>query len=353
MSHHPPRAAILLIPVLVAIVLTLFAWPNARLGPRDLPIGVAGPSAAAAAIEHKLAQQQGAFEVHRYANARAARTAIEDREVYGAVIATPNGPSVLTASAASTAVAQLLTHAAEEMGPDTVVADVVPASPRSAALAASVLPLVLAGIVTGLAAAGIASSRRERLALVVLGSALAGVAAAAVVQSWLEVVEGDWAANAGSLALTVLAIAVIVAGLEALVGKAGAAIAALTMVLIGNPFSGVATAPEMLPQPVGALGQLLPPGAGGNLLRSTGFFDGAGASSHVLVLAAWTVLGTACLLLARRRPDENTTTQRDSDDQVPYPNRDQATGRRSVRLRDGSGQAALVADEHGLSRDGA
>ena len=42
------------------------------------------------------------------------------------------------------------------------------------------------------------------------------------------------------------------------------------MVLVGNPFSGVGSAPELLPQPVGGIGQLMPPGAGGNLLRSTG-----------------------------------------------------------------------------------
>jgi hypothetical protein len=68
------------------------------------------------------------------------------------------------------------------------------------------------------------------------------------------------------------------------------------MVLIGNPFSGVATAPELLPQPVGAIGQLLPPGAGGNLVRSTGFFDGAGAGGHLAVLVAWAVFGLAALV---------------------------------------------------------
>jgi hypothetical protein len=62
------------------------------------------------------------------------------------------------------------------------------------------------------------------------------------------------------------------------------------MVLIGNPFSGVGTGPELLPQPVGAIGQLLPPGAGGNLLRSTAFFDGAGGRSR----------GGARRLVARR-----------------------------------------------------
>jgi hypothetical protein len=35
------------------------------------------------------------------------------------------------------------------------------------------------------------------------------------------------------------------------------------------------------------IGQLLPPGAGGNLLRSTGFFDGAGGAEHLTVLAVW------------------------------------------------------------------
>src|ERR671925_342930 len=49
--HRPPPAAILLIPVAVALVLTLFAWPSARLEPRDLPIGVAGAPVAAEAIE--------------------------------------------------------------------------------------------------------------------------------------------------------------------------------------------------------------------------------------------------------------------------------------------------------------
>ena len=93
----------------------------------------------------------------------------------------------------------------------------------------------------------------------------------------------------------------MVAGLKALLGEAGVALGALTMILVGNPFSGVGSAPELLPQPVGGLGQLLPPGAGGNLLRSTGFFDGAAAGGHVAVLAAWALAGLAALALASVR----------------------------------------------------
>jgi hypothetical protein len=308
--HRPSPAAILIVPLAVALVLTLFAWPNARLEPRDLPVGVAGSHAAAEAVEQRLTANEGAFDVHRYSDEAAAHSAIEDREVYGAFIATPAGAKVLVASAASPAVAQMLTHAASEGGATAgagaaPVQDVVAVSPAGGALAASVLPLVIAGLLTGAAAATLVSGALARAGLVVAGSIVAGLVATAIVQSWLDVVQGDWAVNAAVLGLTVLAIASVVAGLEALMGKAGLIVAALTMILIGNPFSGVGTAPEMLPEPAGAIGQLLPPGAGGNLLRSTGFFDGAAAGEHVTVLVVWALAGLAAVLAAGvrdRRP---------------------------------------------------
>ena len=175
-----------------------------------------------------------------------------------------------------------------------LVQDVV-AAPRGAALASSVLPLVLAGILTGVVASLLALRGRERLGLLVVMSFLCGLAANLIVQSWLEVVEGNWIANAAVLSLTVLAIASFVAGALALFGAPGAVLAALVMVLIGNPFSGVGSAPELLPQPIGAIGQLMPPGAGGNLLRSTGYFDGAAAGGHIAVLLAWTLTGLGAL----------------------------------------------------------
>ena len=124
-----------------------------------------------------------------------------------------------------------------------------------------------------------------------------------IAQWWLGIVESNWVANWAVLSLLVLAIAAVVAGFEALIGAAGIGVGALTMVLIGNPFSAVSSAPEMLPKPVGDIGQLLPPGAGGNLLRSTAFFDGADAGGHVVVLVAWVAVGLAALAAAavRRR----------------------------------------------------
>ena len=299
--RRPPIAAIIVAPRVAALVLVLFAWPTARLEPRDLPVGVAGTPAAVQDIEERLLVTDGAFDVHRYDNEAAAREAIEDREVYGAFVAGPAGAKVLTASGGSPMVAQQLTHAAGAGGSAVVVEDVVASSPAGAALPSSVLPLVLAGIVVAVVASALATGTFRRTALVITGSVVAGLAATAIVQSWLDIVGGDWAANAAALSLFVTSIAAVVAGFEKLLGRAGVALAAITMVFVGNSFSGAGSAPELLPEPAGWLGQLLPPGAGANLLRSTGFFDGAAAGGHVLVLLAWTAVGVAALVLPALR----------------------------------------------------
>jgi hypothetical protein len=135
-----------------------------------------------------------------------------------------------------------------------------------------------------------------------------GLAMAAILQYWLGSLGGDYLANAGGIALSIGATALTLLGLESLLGTAGLGIGAAVMMLVGNPLSGVASAPQMLPGWSGALGQLLPPGAGGSLLRSTAFFDGAGATHAVVVLLSWLAFGAllcvASALRARRRPAE-------------------------------------------------
>jgi hypothetical protein len=70
-------------------------------------------------------------------------------------------------------------------------------------------------------------------------------------------------AEAGVLGLTALAIGATVAGFAALIGTPGLALGALLMVLIGNPFSGAASAPELLPEAVGLTGPGAAAGSGG------------------------------------------------------------------------------------------
>jgi succinate dehydrogenase hydrophobic anchor subunit len=290
--------AIVLVPLAIAVIVALFAWPASRQEPRDLPVAVAGPPAAAESIERQLNKQEGAFDVQRVADEAAAREAIDDRDVYGAFVATPDGAKLLTATAASATVAQALTHAAPA---GVKVVDAKPIGSASSGLSSAVFPLILAGTLTGLASMALASSALGRAGLLAVGAGLGGIVAAGLVNSWLDVVGGDFAVNAAGLALMIMAIGSFVAGAQALWGHIGGTVAAMTMVFIGNPFSGVASGPEMLPQPVGLIGQLMPPGAGGNLLRSTGFFDGAGAGGHIVVLATWALVGLGGLAVAALR----------------------------------------------------
>ncbi|WP_020577813.1 hypothetical protein [Actinopolymorpha alba] len=306
----------LLVPVLAAVALLMFVWPAARMAPHDLPIGVAGPAQATGVLTERLsAVGSGAFEIHQYADEAAARSAIQDREVYGALVAGPSGMTVLTASAASPLVAQLLTQAvtaeaggAGDAGAMPRIVDVVPTTPddpRGGVLNASLLPLVLGGLLGGVLLATVTRPGLGQSVALVLVAALVGLAATGIAQGWLDAFRGDWWVNAGVLGLTVLAIGSAVAGLAALFGRVGMGLGAALMMLVGNPFSGVTSAPELLPRWAGITGQLLPPGAGGTLLRSTAFFDGATALRPLTVLCAWTVFGLAAVFLGalwRGRP---------------------------------------------------
>ena len=137
------RVLLILVPsVLIALMLALFAWPSSRLAPRGLPIGVVGDPPA-------LPAGSGAFSIHRYSSEQAARHAIEQRQVYGALVdSSASGRTLFVASAASLFVAQLLQRSFASDRPLVRVVDVVPADPqdpRGAALALSALPLVIIG----------------------------------------------------------------------------------------------------------------------------------------------------------------------------------------------------------------
>ncbi|PSL06155.1 hypothetical protein CLV30_103310 [Haloactinopolyspora alba] len=294
--------------VLIGVLMTAFVWPNSQIEPRDVPLAVAGPPEAAEQVEGRLAEAApGAFEVEAVADEAAARAAIEDRDVYGAIVMDPAGtPTMLTASAASPAVARLLDGVAAQLaaaeqpdtGPAPAVEDVVTLpddDARGVGFNGGAFPMVIAGTAAGAALVLTVSGVGRRLVGAASASVLGGLSAVLVMQAWLGVLGGDWWANAGVFALTIGAVSTTIIGLHSLIGVPGVGLGALIMVVLGNPLSGVTSAPEMLPSGWGALGQALPPGAGGTLLRSTSYFDGAAAGGPLLVLTAWIAGG---LLLA-------------------------------------------------------
>ncbi|RQW92230.1 hypothetical protein, partial [Micromonospora globispora] len=255
------------------------------------------------------AARPGAFDVTTLPDAAAADRALRDREVYAAFVAGPEGITLHTAPAASPTVAALLTEAAAQLsaGRPVPVVQVVPADPddpRGAGFAAGFLPLALTSMLAGALLTLLVAHRGARL-LGLLGYAvLAGLVGAAVLHGWLGVLDGDLWREAGAIGLFALAAAGTVAGLGALLGNPGIGLGALLVFLVGNPLSAVSAAPELLPQPWGTVGQFLPVGAGGTLLRSTAFFDGAGATRSLAVLTGYAVVGLVLVLVGRFRSAE-------------------------------------------------
>jgi hypothetical protein len=301
--------------LVVAVVVTAFVWPASRSAVHDLPLAIAGPPVAVQEAAGRLeAARPGAFDVLAVADEAAARAAVADRDAYGAIVLSPSAaPAVYTASAASPAAAQAISEVARALRGDAPapVTDLAPTAaqdPRGAGLGSAALPLVLAGILAAVVATLRIRGAGRKLAVVAGFAVVGGVTVTALLQSWLGVLDGSFLANAGVVSLGIAAVGLPIAGLAALIGPPGIGVGAALMMLLGNPFSGLATAPEMLPGGWGEVGALLPPGATGALLRSTSFFDGAAAARPMAVLATWATAGVLLLLAAALRASRRPTS---------------------------------------------
>lgn len=300
------------ITALLAAMLSLFAWPATSAAPTGLPIVVAGPAPATAQISATLAQARpGAFEISTRATRDEAIAAIREYRAYGGVVVVASSAEVLTATARSAAVAQLLgqlgTQLGASRGAPVTVTDVVPApsrDPRGAGLVAGLLPIVLAGLICAAASTMLLSRRADRVTALLAVAALGGLTLAWLLHGWLGSLTGSFPASAAVLALGITAVGLPALGLESALGHRGLGLAAVLFVLFGNALSGAASAPEMLPVGWGAFGQLLPPGATSSALRSVAFFDGAGATGPLVVLGCWAAFGAALLALSHRRGTE-------------------------------------------------
>ncbi|MGW4518544.1 ABC transporter permease [Streptomyces sp. NPDC004393] len=337
------RRAVLMIvglPLVVSLAAMAYAWPASRIAPRDLPVGIVGTSTASQNVVESLTRSKpGGFDFHLYPDQASARSAIKNREVYGAFAITPASVTVLEATAASTPVAQLLgmsgqqlaIHATklseERLAPPahatshgsrarksvakTVAqvtvktVDVVPTStddPRGVVFSSALLPLTICSVLIAalITLSGLRLPGWRRFIDLIVGCAVSGLAAYLVTQGILGALPHNHVATWAALSLTMLAVSTTSAGLIRLIGQPGLGLGAALMVFVGNPFSGSTSAPELLPKAVDDIGQWLPPGAGASLLRSTAYFDGHGSGGHIVVLVLWSVFGLMSVVFGRR-----------------------------------------------------
>lgn len=318
MSHTPWSRSLIVglaLSLVVGVIVLAFLWPAATSSVKALPVAVVGESAAVAGLESALEERTpGTFDLRELDDRDAAADAIESREVYGAIVLAQQ-PEVLVSSAASPVAAQLLSGLAPVLQaqlnamlaqqpvqpPAPVVVevhDIVPlvdSDPRGAVLGASSFPLVLGGMLGGIAISIAVAGVWRRIASVLLYSAAAGLVITGILQGWFGALQGDFLVNSAAVGLAVLAIAGVIVGFASVFGRPGIPLGAIVFLLIANPISAAAQPIEFLPEPWGAVGQWFPPGAAATLLRELSYFPAVDAEFPWLVLGAWAFGG---LLLA-------------------------------------------------------
>jgi hypothetical protein len=301
----PLIGALLGLTALAALMVVAFALPAVKSAPRDLPIGVAGSAEINTQLRELFSKNfNNAFTVTSFSEEDDLRAAIEDKELYGGLSVTESSVTMLVSSAASPAAAQTLSQVANTLsqgGSNQIpVVDVVPLpkeDPRGDGLAAANLPIVIAAILPALVLIPIYRRRvGTQVGVAVGASVLIGLGLAAV----LDYVVGSTAGSnfllvSIGLMAGVLATSLVLLGLHSVAGRIGAGVGVALLVLLAAPLTGLATAPEWLPQPWGTVGQFLPPGANATLLRSTAYFDGLGWRDATVVLAVWALIGLILL----------------------------------------------------------
>lgn len=320
-ASRPPNpwlktvGAVLGTAVMLTVLVIAFALPASRSAPHDVPIGVVGAPAQIQAFE------KGApgFTVHIYASEAAARTAIEHREIYGAFnLDSPTDVDVLYATAASPAVAALVQgagqHLAQATGRTAHLTELrafPDRDPKGVGLAAGALPLALGGWIGAMIIMLLVPDPRRRVIAAVGVAVAGGLAVVGCLQFVIGTFDGNFWPTSLAGMFGIAATCFTVLGLRELLGGPGLGIAAVLLVLLGNPLSGLATAPEMLPAPWGHLGQLLPPGATGALMRDVAFFHGHGAGPPFITLTGYLIIGTSLYLLGVLRSRRNDTVDVD------------------------------------------
>ncbi|GAB2665517.1 membrane protein [Gordonia jinhuaensis] len=304
------KRALLVVAALAAtlsVLLIAFALPAVKSGPHRLPVAlVASASDASQIREHVESATPGAISFRTARSQEQAQTMIDHRDVDGAIVVEPAGVTTLVGSAAGVSVATAVegVGSAVAAGRPHQVLNVRPfpsGDPRGVGLSAGALPLALGGWIGALVIMA-AVRRPSHVVAAVVGFSVVGAIALTVVMRY---VIGTY--DTGLVAVTLAAVLAFAAtafgviGLRSLLGVPGLVIAALALIVVGNPLSGLSSAPELLPSPWGTIGQLLPPGATGSLLRNVEFFNGHAITQPVVVLCAWLLVGLALYALALRR----------------------------------------------------
>ncbi|MFJ9910783.1 ABC transporter permease [Actinacidiphila glaucinigra] len=314
LSRYRPAAVIVL---LLAVGAGLFAgsysFAMAHPTPHHVPIGVVDDSPQLQKFVAGMDSGLSTELVQRRFATRAAAVDAVDRQHVFAVAQTRAGGGTVSfdlVPAAGASVARVLAAAApvaaSQAGVRLSLGDLrplQPGDPQGLAIFYITLAAVIVGFLGAVQLTVHASELRplERFATIVVYSVLGSLSIVAVVDWGLHVLRLPFLQSWAILTLTMVTSGLVFTAFYMLFGKWAILPTWLLMVLLGNPSSGGAVSWLLLPQPLGAVGRWLPPGASVNAQHNAIYFSGNQYAFPYLVLFGWAVAAAAVAWTWRRR----------------------------------------------------
>jgi hypothetical protein len=310
-SANPParrRAMIVIIAALgaCAVMECLFAatYMSAEHAPKatNLPFGAVGSSSVLTAAEKNIS-----LKVTQYPNESAAKTAIDQAQIWGALITSGTSNTLIVVPSVSDLapldLAVRFQDAAKSAGQSITVQQYAPVplaakDPFGLVEGLMLLPLLIGGYMSStllMAATGKAAGR-WRAAQLAGFAIVAGLVVDLIVCYWLQ----GFASSKFWIvwpicSLIVAAVGFVAAVLQKLIGPAGTLLTVIVIILLGNPSSGGATGVPYLPTFWRDIGPYLPPRNAYILLHQTVYFSGHGTAEALTILLVY--LGVAGLIL--------------------------------------------------------
>lgn len=311
--HFPALVVTLILAAVAALFVSSYSVAMGNPRPHHVPIGVVGTRATSSEFVAQLSHETGtSFRVTPYPDRSAALAGIDDQDIYAAFVIGADGDRLYVSSASGTSVARVLEVAAPRLARTYgITMDVTDRHPMPAGdpQGLVVFYMALAAVIIGFVGAiqlrvhAPDLSLRARVGWDVAYAVLASLTITLAVGPVLRVLPVPVFRVWPILAVTMFGAGMVFAALQLLIGRWALLPTWLLFVLIGNPSSGGAVAPQLLPPFYELLGRWLPTGATVQALRSTIYFHGHAHLEPFVVLGTWTVVATTVFLAVRVRRD--------------------------------------------------
>ncbi len=290
-------AALVVVLILACALAASLIGSSVKSKPHNVPFGLVGSSPLVSAVG-----KQVSLKTIQYPNEAAVHQAIDQTKIYGALIPTNKGDTLIVVPAASFGLQLTLgptfRQAAMKLHTPLVVQQshpLPPADPVGAVAELLLLPLLIGGYLASVLltkATGIAMGP-GRMATLVGYAFVGGLLTDLIAGPLLGAYAGSHFWTLWPIfALITAAVAMFAAALLRVLGVWGTLVVFVLFIILGGSSAGGAGVP-LLPSFWHAIGPYLPPQNAVVLIRNTLYFDGNGTTHAFVALGIFLLLGVA------------------------------------------------------------